>query len=210
MVQDKKRKIFMKRIPVILASGSKARSKILSQCGIPHLVKVSNAEEIMEPHKGPAYNARINARRKAEAVSKTLRNGIVIGADTIVLRGKCLIGKPSTKAEARQLLKSFSGKTISLYTGLYVRDVRRNRCVQSVTVSIIKVKRIDKKEIDGYLEKLGPYDKAGGFSIEGVGSFIFDDIKGSYFNIIGLPMTSLNLLFKRLGVPLLDLVRLNK
>jgi len=197
----------MKKTPIILASGSKARSKILSQCGIAHTIKVSHAKEIMDPKRGPAYNAGVNARRKVEAVSKTVKDGFVIGADSIVLLGKRLIGKPKTKTEAQQLLKSFSGKTISLYTGLYVKNARNKQCAHSVTVSLIKVKRIDQKEIDAYIEKLGPFDKAGGFSIEGVGSFIFDDIKGSYFNIIGLPMISLNELFKKLGTSLLNFVR---
>lgn len=197
----------MKKIPIILASSSTARSKILSQCAIAHIIRISHVPEIMDHKKGPAYNARINAFRKAEAVSKTVKNGLVIGADTIVLLGKRLIGKPKTKAETKQLLESFSGKTILLYTGLCVINAKSKHHAQAVTISKIKVKCLDKADINNYMKKLGPFDKAGGFSIEGVGSFIFDDIKGSFYNILGLPTTTLNSLFKKLGVALLDFVK---
>ena len=201
-----KRENIMKKLRIILASGSSARSHILSQCGIPHTVMASNVKEIMDVSKGPRYNARINARRKAQAIAEKVKDGIVIGADSLVLLGRRLIGKPKSKQDAQKLLTAFSGKTISLYTGLCLKDVRRNKSKEAVTVTTIKVKRIAKDEFNKYLEKLEPYDKAGGFSIEGVGSFIFDDIKGSYFNVLGLPTITLKELFKKLGIDLLDYI----
>lgn len=197
----------MKKIRIILASSSKARSRILSQCGIAHTAMPSNAREIMDERKGPRYNARINARRKAQAIARRVKGGIVIGADSLVLLGRRLIGKPQSKKDAREILKALSGKTISLYTGLCLIDVRRNISKETVTVTTIKVKRIARDTFTTYLNKLSPYDKAGGFSIEGVGSFIFDDIKGSYFNVLGLPTTALDDLFKRLGIDLIDYVQ---
>lgn len=197
----------MKTTPIILASASKARSQILRLCGIPHKIKVSNVCEILDSHKGPGYNARINAYRKAQAVSSTLKRGYVIAADSLVLLGRRLVGKPKSKKEAKKLLRLFSGKTISLYTGLCVKDVGRNIIAQAVTVSKIKVSKLKSDEIDQYLKKLGPFDKAGGFSIEGVGSLIFDDIEGSFYNIQGLPTITLNTLFKKLGVELLDFIK---
>ncbi len=196
----------MKKPRIILASSSKARSRILSQCGIPHTVMVSNAQEIMDAKRGPRYNAQINAQRKAQTIAKRLKNGIIIGADTLVLLGKRLIGKPQSKQDAKKLLKAFSGKTITLYTGLYLIDIARKQSVKAVTVTTIKVKQIAKHELSTYLNKLGPHDKAGGFSIEGVGSLIFDDIKGSFYNVLGLPTITLKELFKKLNIELLNYI----
>ena len=72
---------------------------------------------------------------------------------------------------------------------------------------MLRVKRIPSRDIDKYFKLLGPYDKAGGFSIEGVGSLVFDDITGSYFNVLGLPMGKLQELFLKLELDLLDYIR---
>jgi len=168
---------------------------------------VSNANELMHHSKGPCYNTLINAERKAQKVSKKLKDGFVIGADSLVLLRGRLIGKPKTKKEAKCLLKNFSGKTIYLYTGLCVKDIKNNKTAKAVTVSRIKIQDIDTKDLDKYLKKLGPFDKAGGFSIEGVGSLVFDNIKGSFYNILGLPTITLNELFRKLGVDLLEYIK---
>lgn len=193
----------MKAKRIILASGSKVRSQILRQCGIRHRIIISHAEEIMDQKKGPRYNAGTNAFRKAKAIASQLRSGYVIGADSLVALGKRLIGKPRSKKEALALLRSFSGKTILLYTGLCVIDVERNKIARDVAVSKIRVRKLSAEEMNDSIKKLGPFDKAGGFTIEGAGSFIFDDIEGSFYNILGLPTIMLNALFKKLGVQLL-------
>jgi septum formation protein len=104
------------------------------------------------------------------------------------------------------MLKAMSGKTISVYTGLCVIDMIRKRAIVDYEKTDVKVKKIKPFEFSMYFRLLGPYDKAGGFSIEGVGSFIFDDIRGSYFNVLGLPMAKLRELFKKLGVDLLKTI----
>lgn len=195
----------MKQMRIILASSSKARSRILRQCGIPHTVMISRAQEIMDSKKGPRYNVRINAQKKARLIAKKVNDGIVIGADTLVLLKKQLIGKPRSQREIQTLLKALSGKTITLYTGLCLIDTKCKKTASAITVTTIQVKHLTNQEVNKFLIKSGPYDKAGGFSIEGVGSFIFDDIVGSYFNVLGLPTITLNKLFKKLNINLLDL-----
>jgi septum formation protein len=194
----------MNKEKIILASGSKRRSKILSECGIAHTIVVSNAREIMKPHHGAAYNARYNAIIKATAIAERYTAGYIIGADTLVGLGKRLLGKPTSKKEARQFLKDFSGKTLVVYTGLCVIDARRKKMVTDVAISKIHVKKIPTPFFNKLLISLAPYDKAGGFSIEGVGTFIFDTIEGSFYNILGLPMITLFELFQKLGVNLLS------
>jgi MAF protein len=158
---------------IILASASKRRSQILSECGIPHQIVVSGVKEVMKSKKGPAYTAMFNACLKAEAVSKKFKTGYVIGVDTIVLSGKHLIGKPQTKREARNLLKEFSGKDILVYTGLYVKDLKKKKSVKTFVVSNVKVRRIPERVLNKFIGVSGPFDKAGGFSIEGVGVVYF-------------------------------------
>jgi septum formation protein len=190
---------------IILASASKRRSKILKECGIKHRVAVSNAPEKMDHKRGIRFNVLHNARIKAEKIAARQKEGYIIGADTVVLLGRQLIGKPKTKGEAKAFLNLFSGKTLLVYTGLWVIDAKKGKSVSGVDKSRIWVRELSKGEIDKLVNIAGPYDKAGGFSIEGTGTFIFDNIKGSFYNILGLPMMKLDKLFRELGVNLLDL-----
>ena len=191
---------------IILASSSKRRREILTSCGIKHKIVVSNAVEYMTVSRLPQQVAMINARIKAEAVAKRFKSGYVIGADTVVLLGKKIIGKPKNAKHAKKMLKEMSGKTIGVYTGLCVIDVKKENLISDYEKSLVTVKKLKDKEIPAYFKLLGPYDKAGGFSIEGVGSFIFDDIKGSYFNVLGLPTAKLKEMFEKLGVNILKVV----
>jgi len=192
---------------IILASASERRSKILTECGIPHKIIVSNVEEVIDPKKSAGTNALLNACNKAQAVAKKIKTGFIIGADTIVLYDHKLVGKPANRAEAVKLLKAFSSRTISVYTGLCVINTSNGKLVKAVVESKIKVRRIDNGIIDKFIKACGPYDKAGGFSIEGMGTFLFDNVQGSFYNILGLPTMKLYEMFKELGVDLLNVVR---
>ena len=192
---------------IILASSSKRRREILASCGIKHKVVPSNAVEYMTVSKLPEQVAMINARIKAEAVAKRFKSGYVIGADTVVLLGKKIIGKPKNAKHAKKMLKEMSGKTIAVYTGLCVIDIKKENLISDYEKSLVTVKKLKDTEIPRYFKLLGPYDKAGGFSIEGVGSFIFDDIKGSYFNVLGLPTAKLKEMFGKLGIDILKEIR---
>ena len=192
---------------IILASNSKRRHEILVSCGIRHKIVPSNAVEYMTVSRLPEQVAMINARIKAETVVKKIKSGYVIGADTIVLLDSKIIGKPRNASHAKKMLKEMSGKTIGVYTGLCVIDVKEGNLISDYEKSLVTVKKLEDKEIPGYFKLLGPYDKAGGFSIEGPGSFIFDDIKGSYFNVLGLPTAKLKEMFEKLGVDILKEIR---
>jgi septum formation protein len=191
---------------IILASLSKRRSSILDSCGIKHRVAPSGVHENMKG-KSPSRLVMANARLKAGEVAGKIKTGYVIGADTVVFFQKEIIGKPSGMDHAKSMLKRMSGKNIAVYTGLCVIDARTGKKVLDYDRSTVKVKRIKKNDVMKYFRLLGPYDKAGGFSIEGAGSFIFDDIKGSYFNILGLPPVKLKAMFEKLGVDLLKVIK---
>ena len=189
---------------IILASASKRRSKILKECGIPHRVVVSNVREKMDHKMSARYNVLHNARIKAKKIADRYKEGFIIGADTVILLGKYLIGKPKTREEAKSFLRVFSGKTIFVYTGLFVIDVKKGKSASGFGVSKIRVKRLTREKIDNFVKIASHHDKAGGFSIEGPGTFIFDNIEGSFYNILGLPMMKLDELFEKLGVDLLS------
>ena len=251
---------------IILASGSKRRSSILSSCGIKHEVTISDVRENIKG-RYPSRLAMTNACLKARKVAEGKDSGFVIGADTVVLLGKKIIGKPINAGHAKKMLKAMSGKKIFVYTGLCVIDAKKKKSVLGYEKSEVKVKKIKPSDISRYFKLLhgisefhaaggaqgaagsplrgnsgvrlggrsahrrgtransvgrhplgklrgaerranllGPYDKAGGFSIEGVGSFLFDDIKGSYFNVLGLPIAKLKDMLERLGVDILKII----
>ena len=196
-------KITMK-YKIILASASERRSKILKECGIKHKVVVSRVFEQIDNKKSAKINVLFNAQAKAEKVAPKYKTGFIISADTIVLAGKRLVGKPKTKKEAKEFLKLFSEKTLFVYTGICVVDAKRQVAVSAVEKSKIYVRKLSAKEINRFVKIAVSGDKAGGFSIEGPGTFIFDNIQGSFYNILGLPMARLSYLFKKLGVDLLE------
>jgi septum formation protein len=170
---------------------------------------VSGVKEIQPKKKHIVSSVMKNAERKVRGAHKNLPDDgaryLIIGADTLVTLGNRVIGKPADRREAKELLRAFSGADIDVFTGLFALDTKTMKFSSGHEKSSIRVKTILEKDMDRLFEKLGPCDKAGGFSIEGVGSFIFDDITGSYFNILGLPMGKLNEVCLRLGIDLIEL-----
>lgn len=195
----------MKRI--VLASASARRARILLDCGIDHDIVISGIEEIMDKKQHVSEIVKVNAEKKAEEVKGKCLNSIIISADTLVAHETDIIGKPTDADEARFILEKFSGSTVEVYTGMCVLDVDNDRKIVDVDKSIIYVDTINFDNIEHLFSLLGPYDKAGGFSIEGVGSMLFDNIEGSYFNILGLSMMKLKKMFDEIGLNLLDYIK---
>lgn len=195
---------------IILASRSKRRAAILKSCNISHIVAPGKTREMRKGTKKPAAIVMLNAKRKAESVAIKRRKGIIIGADTMVFFNGKLLGKPHTKGEAKKMLAAFSGNRIMVYSGLHVIDLDNHKKASGFATTALSIKKIPQRDIDKYFTFLGPYDKAGGFSIEGIGSIVFDDIKGSYFNVLGLPMAKLQGLFRKIGLDLLDFTKKEK
>ena len=183
---------------VILASASERRSRILSECGIKHEVIPSGVEE--------GSDVLENALKKAEKIASSMKNAVIIGADTLVEHDSDVLGKPNDEKTAKEMLVRFSGSNVEVYTGLCVIDADTKKIASGTAKSSISVALLSDERIEKYFKLLAPYDKAGGFSIEGAGSLIFDDIKGSYFNILGLPMIKLAELFSEIGEDILDYI----
>ena len=193
---------------IILASASERRSRILTECGIAHDVVVSGAEEKEAESSTVSEIVQFNAVAKAEAVVGKCPDSVVIGADTLVVHDDDVLGKPGDEDHARWMLKKFQGEKVEVYSGVCVINSSTGEKTAGYDKSELVVASLSDEEVEKLFRLLGPYDKAGGFSIEGVGSLLFDDIKGSYFNILGLSMMKLRQLFAEIGLDIADFINI--
>ncbi|MBN1405314.1 MAG: septum formation protein Maf [Candidatus Omnitrophica bacterium] len=195
---------------LILASKSKRRQAILSSCGIKYKIIVTNVREHLNQHMDIPYLVTLNAKTKAEHAARLCnKNDIVLGVDTLVSINNKTIGKPKDKKHALFMLKKLSGNTLKVYTGLYLLNKNTGKGYTAHDETFLRVRKIEKPDIPKFFKLLSPYDRAGGFSIEGVGSILFDNLKGSYFNVLGLPMGALADLFKKANLNILDFINLS-
>ncbi len=189
---------------IILASGSPQRKALLRWTGLPFTVKPSRVEEHGRITSNCADLVRKNAVLKAEDVAGRTKEGIIIGADTVVYIGnKHILGKPRNQREARQTLKILFSSARWVYTGIAVVDARSGIKAVSYEKTRVFMNPLSDEEITRYHKKVAPYDKAGGFDIEGYGCIFIKRIEGCYTNVIGLPMAKLAVMLKEFGINLL-------
>jgi septum formation protein len=125
---------------------------------------------------------------KAKAAAKKYPRALIIAADTMVsFRGKA-IGKPKNKAEAAAMLKSFSGKAQTLVTGVAVMDAASGKMLTKIITSKIYFKKLSDRDIQDYVCKANPFDKAGGYNLQGLGLSLIKKVQGDFTNNLGLPM----------------------
>lgn len=170
----------------MLASASPRRRQLLLDAGISHIVRPANVPEERLRGESPETFARRLAQEKAAAVCRA-RNEIVLGADTIVVLGDEVFGKPRGENDARRMLGSLSGRDHWVYTGICMTSDAGNYVDLAPTkVSFL---RLSDAEIDGYVESGEPMDKAGAYAIQGLASKFISGIEGSYSNVVGLPVS---------------------
>jgi septum formation protein len=196
---------------LILASGSPQRRKLLKNLGIKFDVRVSHAPEQMKVRTTCAAlvkdNALIKARSVAEEIKRQKKHAVVIGADTVVYAGhNKIIGKPKSLNEAKKILKILFTQPQWVYTGVAVIDTLNNKEIVDYEKSQVFMVHLTDEEIDRYHKKVSPFDKAGGFDIEGWGSIFIHRIEGCYSNVIGLPMAKTAAMLKKVGISVLSLV----
>lgn len=179
-----------KNYPLILASESPRRKRLLEQTGIPFTSLPSNINE--DSINGSPYEtARTLAENKAIAAHEKVHGQWILGADTIVvLRGR-ILGKPSNHNEARSMLNVLSGKEHEVITGYSIIGPQGEIIRTDHEKTIVRVKALSSKEIDAYIATGEPYGKAGSYGIQGIGSFMIEGINGSYSNVVGLPLCGL-------------------
>jgi septum formation protein len=199
--------MYSKRKILILASSSAQRKSILKSAQINFKVIPACIKEKFSNKYKISFLVKYNAFCKAKKVSKELKKGLVLGLDTLVLFKKKIIGKIFSFKEARDLLKKINGKRVEVYTGVCLMDAKTKNYIMDCDKTIIYVRKIPLEKVDLYLKYLGPFDKAGGFSIEGPGAILFDNLRGSYFNVLGLPLRKLAILLERMGEDIFDYIK---
>ena len=187
---------------VILASNSPRRRELLEELGISFSVDPSDVDEGVLPGEAPeAYAARV-ALDKAQVAAGRARDGIVIAADTIVVIGDRILGKPTDARDAGQMLAALSGHEHRVITGLVVMDAASGRT--SVRTSITKVwfRDLSDREITDYVATGEPLDKAGAYGIQGKGALLVERIEGCFSNVVGLPLSLLLEILQEFGISL--------
>ena len=175
---------------IILASASPRRKELLAVITNDFEVVPSDAEEIVPSGITADETAEHLAKIKALSVAQIHPESIVIGADTCVVADGVILGKPKDKAQARQMMKLLSGKTHKVITGC---AIVKNGQVDSFSVCTeVEFHSLSEEEIESYINTSEPYDKAGGYGIQGKASLFVKGIKGDYFNVVGLPVAELN------------------
>ena len=174
-------------MPIILASASPRRSELLVRAGVVFEVVVSPAEEIHDASLQPDMLCELNAGLKADAVALTRPDATVIGADTLVFIDDFPLGKPLDLHEAREMLRRLSGRTHQVCTGVCVIHPGGERKLFHGLTEVV-FRELDEAAIDGYFSLVNPLDKAGAYGIQEHGELIITEIRGSFENVMGLPV----------------------
>jgi septum formation protein len=174
--------------PLILASNSPRRKYLLEQAGIDFEVIPSDFDETVVPLDQPDRYTTKLALAKADDIATRYPHRWVIGADTIVSINGTILGKPRNKASANSMLRQLSGQTHQVYTGYCICHRNQNSLHSDVATTDVTFKTLSKDEIDWYIHTGEPFDKAGAYAIQGLGTFLVRRINGSYTNVVGLPV----------------------
>lgn len=172
---------------LILGSASPRRQQLMREAGFDFTVKSSRADEWHPPQTPPDQIAAYLARKKAETFIETEKEGIIMAADTTVLKDDVLLGKPQNEEMARNMLKQLSGSKHLVITG--VAFLYQNIIEVFDDTTEVWFRPLTDREIDHYIARFKPFDKAGAYGIqEWIGMIGIEKISGSYFNVVGLPV----------------------
>ena len=177
-----------KSAKIILASKSPRRKYLLEQAGLSFEVIPSHIDESMVDLDVPESLVRTLADQKAKDVAGSYPESWVIGAETVVLIDGKILGKPVTKDEARQMIKQLSGQTHQVFTGYVICCMAREKYISDLVKTDVKFKELSDDEVEWYIQTDEPFDKAGAYAIQGLGTFLVKSITGSYTNVVGLPV----------------------
>ncbi|MEM0962744.1 MAG: Maf family protein [Bacteroidota bacterium] len=172
-------------VPLILASASPRRKRLLSTLGLSPDVRPANADETWPDGLPLGRAVETIALRKARAIEEPA--ALVVAADTVVVLDGDVLGKPADAEEARATLARLSGRTHTVATGIALRMDGREQTTHALT--LVTFADLQKEEIEAYVRTGSPLDKAGSYGIQDdLGALLVDRIEGDYFNVVGLPL----------------------
>jgi MAF protein len=173
---------------LILASASPRRQELLRSVGLKFKTIPAHVNEDYIKGESPQQHVRRLAQEKAQLIARKYPRVWVLGADTIVVIDGLILGKPKNKTQAKEMLKKLSGSEHKVFTGFTVIQVASKVSHSDIVQSTVKFKKISAAELDWYIACDEPYDKAGGYAVQGKGAYFIKSIRGSYTNVIGLPL----------------------
>lgn len=175
---------------LILASGSPRRAEILTSVGWKFEKQVADVDETEFLNEKPNNYVQRLAREKAEKVAENYKNALVLGADTIVVIDNKIIGKPKDFDDARRMLRMLSGNWHEVLTGIAIVKVSENKSETRTNLQKTRVKFVELSdaEIEFLVEKGEPLDKAGAYAVQAQAALFIEEIKGDYWNVVGLPV----------------------
>ncbi len=182
---------------IILASASPRRKEILGNTNLKFEVIKSDIDEVILPEESPCQVVMRLAYEKSMDISYNNKNKLIIGADTIVCLDNIILGKPKDKLDAIEMIKKLSGRTHQVITGISLINLDANKKIIDYVVSNVKFKKLSHEDIMDYIQTNESLDKAGAYGIQGYGALLVEEIKGDYFNIVGLPISKLSDLLKK-------------
>jgi septum formation protein len=186
--------------PLILASGSPRRRRLLGILGIPFEVVPSNAEEIPADGESAVDFVTRAAADKGTEVAGRISEAIVLAADTIVSVGGNILGKPFDRDDAIRMLELLSGREHLVYTAVSVTDSSSGQRHAGLDETRVWFNALDRAMIEDYLDRESVMDKAGAYAIQGFASVFIPRIEGNYGNVMGLPLPLTCELLSRHGV----------
>jgi len=174
--------------PFILASASPRREDLLRSVGLTFKILPAHVDETYRPGETPAAHVKRLSQDKAGVIATRHPKALVLGADTIVVIDGLILGKPKNKKQARDMLQRLSNRTHTVFTGFTLASMDAGISQTRVVRSSVQFKQITSDEMDWYIHCDEPYDKAGGYAVQGRGAYFIKAIRGSYTNVIGLPL----------------------
>jgi septum formation protein len=184
---------------IILASASPRRKELLDQIKVTCFVNPVDLDETPQFNEEPLnYVQRIAAEKSALCLANTITSGLpVLAADTVVVLGNLIMGKPKDQNDALAILRQLSGKTHQVYTAISLRGQGHD---QAVSITNVSFRRMTEREILAYWYSGEPVDKAGGYAIQGMGAVFVESIKGSFSGVVGLPLFETAKLLSKQGI----------
>lgn len=190
-------------VRLYLASSSPRRYELLKGLGLAFTVVPVEVDEAVRPGLPPGCMVETLAARKAEAAP--VKEGLVIGADTVVVWRGRVFGKPRDAAEAVDMLTRLQGTSHRVYTGVAVRRASDGFLAVGHEVTTVRFRPMNRREIELYVATGEPMDKAGAYAAQGLGAIFITGIKGCFFNVVGSPLAKLAVLMRDCGADILTL-----
>ena len=189
---------------IILASASERRAELLTKITSNFKIKTSEFEESDIPFSGSCgdYVMALARGKAMDICSSVKKPAAIIGCDTIVYFNGKVLGKPKDSVEAFQMLSDLSGNMHEVYTGVAVINTETQEISTEYVCTEVKFSKLSEEEINSYIETGEPFDKAGAYGIQGAASLFVEQVKGCYYNVVGLPVNKLYFMLREMGVNL--------